>query len=151
MSVTFAPITHHLPHTYGVTCHAQGEPFTIGARATYAEGREVTVRHMLICEGCRTYGAFTTATPVGHEEAPSPNFSNANAHRVLNLLGYTTEDLCGAAPAAEVLERAEDAIVRLDSPWSPLRGTEDGMPRRLAAVAEVARYAIAHGLGVSWA
>jgi hypothetical protein len=123
MSVTFAPITHHLPHTYGVTCHAQGEPFTIGARATYAEGREVTVRHMLICEGCRTYGAFTTATPVGHE----------------------------AAPAAEVLERAEDAIVRLDSPWSPLRGTEDGMPRRLAAVAEVARYAIAHGLGVSWA
>lgn len=145
MSVTVYADTMDLPATWGVYCHTEGA--RIGAAPNYAGGKVVRAMHLLHCEECATWGCFTESVAIGHEGAPEVNLSNANAGRVLALLGYRTDSLCGSATAAEVLSRAEGYLTLVESPAIAWDGYAVD---RVTKVAAIARYAAEHGLRVCW-
>lgn len=170
MSVTFTPDTSTFPVTWGITCYAEyaatGETVRVGAAETYEGGREVRALHLATCSECQESGCFTSAVLVG-VEAPEVNVSNGNAWHLAQVLGLDTDDLavCGSEDAEVFLARVlmAQAVTPADQGSATVTyrgmggariydcGREAGYTdRRLAQVLEVAEWAVAHGVRVTW-
>lgn len=125
---------------------------------------EMRLQPMLDLDTCCTAGV--TAVPVcDTDDLPSLNMSNTNARKILDVLGFVSDELCGSVSAVEFAGRVLTAVALNPSDPGVPATVESGagativhagrrvgyVDERLASLRDLADHAIRMERNVNWA